>query len=84
MSNITVGRFGGGGGGGGGSHEVGGDGEFSPSFLRNLATGRSVPKTVPEFNSFLYRPSLLTREVKMTKSGHCRCFLGACTRTRSV
>ena len=50
--------------------EVGGDGEFSPSSLLNLATANTsncVPKTVPEFNSFLYRPRLLTREVKMTK-----------------
>ena len=38
----------------------------------------------PELNSFLYRPRLPTREVQMTKSGHCRCFLGARTRIRSV
>ena len=62
MSNITVGRF-----AEGGEDEVGLDGEFSPAFLRNLATGRSVPKTVPEFNSFLYRPRLLTCKVKMTR-----------------
>ena len=74
MSNITVGRF----------AEGVGDGEFSPGFLRNLATGRSVPKTVPEFNSFLYRPRLLTREVKLTKLGHCRCFQGARTGIPSV
>ena len=43
-----------------------------------------LSKTVPEFNSFLYRPRLLTREVQMTKLGHCRCFLGARTRIRSV
>ena len=79
MPNITVGRFAEGVG-----DEVGLDGEFSPAFLCNLATGRSVPKTVPEFNSFLYRPRLLTREVKLTKLGHCRCFQGARTRIPSV
>ena len=42
-----------------------------------------VLKTVPEFNSFLYRPRL-TREVNITKSGHCSCFLGGRTRIRSV
>ena len=82
MSNITVGRFAEGGGGGG--DEVGLDREFSPGFLHNLATGRSVRKTVPEFNSFLYRPRLLTREVKLTKLGHCRCFQGARTGIPSV
>ena len=74
MSNITVGQF----------AEGVGDGEFSPGFLRNHATGRSVPKPVPEFNWFLYRPTLLTREVKLTKLGHYRCFQGARTRISSV
>ena len=50
-----------------GGDEVSGDGESSPSSLLNLATSNKsncVPKTVPEFNSFLYRPRLLTRQVR--------------------
>ena len=63
VSNITVGRFEGGGGGVGGV-------ECSPSSLpatlQSLVRAIVSLKTVPEFNSFLYRPRL-TLEVKMTK-----------------